>query len=226
MHVLRSENYHADALSRLASTKRLDNNRSIIQAVLVSPSVPKQSLVRQVTVQHSWLSEIKDFIATKKLPQDEVESKKLRRRASWFTMINGKVYKRGFSTPLLRCVSSEEGQGIFSEVHRGNCGHHLRGGSLVKKTIRAGYYWPTMESDAQEYVCCCDACQKHVNFHLSPSEELYTVTILWPFSQWGMDILGPFSLALGQLKFLVAVVDYFTKWTEAKPLAAITAARV
>jgi transposase InsO family protein len=37
-----------------------------------------------------------------------------------------------------------------------------------------------------------------------------------------MDILGPFQKATGQLKYLVVVVDYFTKWIE----ATITSARV
>jgi len=48
----------------------------------------------------------------------------------------------------------------------------------------------------------------------------------WPFQTWGMDILGPFPLALGQLKFLVVAVDYFTKWIKAKPLSAISSAKI
>ena len=34
--------------------------------------------------------------------------------------------------------------------------------------------------------------------------------------------MGPFSMALRQLKFLVVGIDYFTKWVEAEPLATIT----
>ncbi|XP_022888952.1 uncharacterized protein LOC111404368 [Olea europaea var. sylvestris] len=43
-----------------------------------------------------------------------------------------------------------------------------------------------------------------------------------PFEQWGVDILGPFSLARGQLKFVAVAVEYFTKWVEAEPLATIS----
>ncbi|KAL0327951.1 UNVERIFIED_CONTAM: hypothetical protein Scaly_2227700 [Sesamum calycinum] len=42
------------------------------------------------------------------------------------------------------------------------------------------------------------------------------------FSQWGMDIVGPFPLAARQKKFLLVAINYFTKWVEAKPLARIT----
>jgi len=41
-----------------------------------------------------------------------------------------------------------------------------------------------------------------------------------------MDILGPFSPGKGQVKFLIVVVDYFTKWIEAKPLTTITTQQV
>nr|KYP48796.1 Pol polyprotein [Cajanus cajan]KYP48804.1 Pol polyprotein [Cajanus cajan] len=41
-----------------------------------------------------------------------------------------------------------------------------------------------------------------------------------------MDILEPLPLAKGQLKFLLVVVDYFTKWIEVFPLAKITAENV
>ena len=45
---------------------------------------------------------------------------------------------------------------------------------------------------------------------------------LWPFSQWGLDIRGPFPIAVRQLKFLVVGTDYFTKWVEVEMLATIT----
>ena len=48
------------------------------------------------------------------------------------------------------------------------------------------------------------------------------MTAPWPFTQWGLDIMGPFPMALRQLKFLVVDIDYFTKWVEAEPLATIT----
>ena len=34
--------------------------------------------------------------------------------------------------------------------------------------------------------------------------------------------MGPFPIAIRQLKFLVVGIDYFTKWVEAETLATIT----
>ena len=44
----------------------------------------------------------------------------------------------------------------------------------------------------------------------------------WPFTQWGIDLIGTLPMAKGQVKFAIVAVDYFTKWAEAKPLATIT----
>ena len=44
----------------------------------------------------------------------------------------------------------------------------------------------------------------------------------WPFIQWELDIIGPFSTAVRQLKFLVVGINYFTKWVEVESLATIT----
>ena len=42
-----------------------------------------------------------------------------------------------------------------------------------------------------------------------------------PFAQWGLDIMGPFSITVQQLKFLIVGIDYFTKWVEVEALATI-----
>ena len=97
------------------------------------------------------------------------------------------------------------------EVHEGISENHPGARSLVHKLIRAGYYWPTMLKDAQAYVKNCDKCQRFSNLIRQPSEELTPMTAPWPFTQWGLDIMGLFSTALRQLKFLVVGIDYFTK---------------
>ena len=79
-----------------------------------------------------------------------------------------------------------------------------------------------MLKDAQAYVKACDKCQRFSNFIRQLSEELTTITARWPFTQWGLDIMGPFPTSTRQLKFLVVGIDYFTKWVETEALATIT----
>ena len=78
-----------------------------------------------------------------------------------------------------------------------------------------------MQKDAEAYVKTCVKCQRFNNIIRQPTKEITSMTTPWPFTQWGLDIMGPFSTAVRQLKFLVVGIDYFTKWVEAKALVII-----
>ena len=43
---------------------------------------------------------------------------------------------------------------------------------------------------------------------------------------WVMDILEPLPKAPGVVKYLLVVIDYFTKWVEVRPLWEIMASEV
>ena len=160
------------------------------------------------------------------LPSDLKEAPKLRKRSTRFTIHRGTLYKRGFSTPILKCVGKEDANYVLKEVHKGIRGNHIEARSLATKTLRQGYYWPTMLKDATELVKKCKICQEHAQISHFPSEPLTSITSPWPFQQWGLDILGPLPIGKGQCKFIVVGVDYFIKWVEAEPLATITEQKV
>jgi transposase InsO family protein len=44
----------------------------------------------------------------------------------------------------------------------------------------------------------------------------------WPFTVWGVDILGPFPRAVGGYRYLFVAIDKLTKWPEATPMVNIT----
>ncbi|RDX64827.1 Tf2-9, partial [Mucuna pruriens] len=148
------------------------------------------------------------------------------KEATKYTILGQQLYRRGFSFPLLRCLDEEESLYVHKEIHEGICGTHIGGRTLASKIAKAGYYWPTMKRDCMEYVKKCDKCQRFAEGHKAPPENLHHVISPWPFFKWGVDILGPFPPAPGQVKFLIVAVDYFTKWIEAEPVATITAERV
>ena len=98
--------------------------------------------------------------------------------------------------------------------------------SLVSKVIRTSYFWPTMQVDARELVKKCDKCQRFGNVQRLPTEKLTGISSPWPFAQWGIDIVGSLPWGKGQIKFLLVVIDYFTKWVEVEALATITEAKI
>ena len=105
------------------------------------------------------------------------------------------------------------------EVHKEICDNHLGGRALSYKILQQGYYWPTMQEDVIQYMKRCDSCQRHTSIQCQPAIELTLLSSPWPFVQWRIDILGPFPLASMQRKFLLVIIDYFTKWVEVEPVA-------
>ena len=137
-------------------------------------------------------------------------------------MLHHLLYKKGFSLPYFRCLTPAQAEYVLKEIHEGICGNHSGARSLSKKIIRVGYYWPSIQVDANAFVQRCNKCQRFANLLHSPLEELTPMTAPWPFAQWGLDIMGPLPIRRRQLKFLVVAIDYFTKWIEVEPLATIT----
>ncbi|XP_065050312.1 uncharacterized protein LOC135680360 [Musa acuminata AAA Group] len=141
---------------------------------------------------------------------------------AWYTEVGRRLYKRSFSNPLLRCLEPDEARTVLAEVHEGVCKEHIGGRTLAHKILRQGYYWPTMCRDAKAHVQRCHSCQEHARTPRLPAVPLNPIDCAWPFTQWGLDLLGPFPPASGQRRYIVVGVDYFTKWVEAEPLATIT----
>ncbi|KAK0589445.1 hypothetical protein LWI29_014410 [Acer saccharum] len=190
---------------------------------IVHPSIVKSKEVGAVFGErNSWITPIKEYLVNDVLPSDPLEAKWLKYRATRYSVLNGELYKRGYSRALQRCVGPEEAEGILRSIHSGNCGNHAGGVSLAHKTLRQGFYWPTLFADAKRVAARCEACQKIANNIRQPPELLQNITSPWPFAMWGIDLIGPMPTATGGAKHAIVAVDYFTKWVEAELLVHIT----
>jgi hypothetical protein len=134
-------------------------------------------------------------------------------------MLQGKLYKRSITVVLQRCVTPQEGQEIFRDIHAGVCGHHASSRSIAAKAFCAGFYWLTTIEDAKDIVRKCEACQHFASRPHAPAAELQPIPLSWPFAQWGLDMVGKLhkSWPGGHIYMLVAV-DKFTKWVEEAPV--------
>jgi hypothetical protein len=127
---------------------------------------------------------------------------------------------------LLKCLSRAEGQELMKEIHAGLCGAHIGSRPLLGKISRQGFYWPKEALDAADLVQKCENCQKCATDQKQPSSLTQLIQPTWPLQRWGLDLLSPFPLAQGNLKYVVVAVEYFSKWIESKPLATITSATI
>jgi ribonuclease HI len=94
--VPREQNSRADLLSKLASTKKPGNNRTVIQEVISRPST-EVAEVAMVVEEEDWRGPITQYLQNETLPQEKDEANKLKKAAAHYTLLGNKLYKRGFS---------------------------------------------------------------------------------------------------------------------------------
>ncbi|XP_048489920.1 uncharacterized protein LOC104899029 [Beta vulgaris subsp. vulgaris] len=144
----------------------------------------------------------------------------LSRENEWMSPII--EYKKTGRLPIDPLEAKKDGMEVLKELHEGACASHIGGRALGEKSLRTGYFWLTLKEDDLLYAKKCDSCQRHDNVYQKSSNYLTPVLFPLPFAKWGMDILGPFPIAAGQKKFIIVVVDYFTKWVEPEAMRGIT----
>ena len=189
-HVPRAENSRAIALAKLATASQEDLNRSTPVEYLAKPSIDLcDVVVAPVESEPSWMDPIWDYIIDGSLPDDPKEAAKIRARSARFTNHKGSLYKRGFFTPILKCIAGKDIEHVLREVHEGICENHIGARALAGKVLRQGYCWPTIFKDATDLVKKCRIYQEHARISRLPSEPLTSITSPWPFQQWGLDIL-------------------------------------
>ncbi|XP_023920910.2 uncharacterized protein LOC112032374 [Quercus suber] len=212
IQISREENECANCLAKATSVEFMIAPKQVLSFIQKYSLIDDGANVQEVDSESNWTTPLTGYLRSGMLSNGKDAARKLKVQASLFVLIKNVLYKKGFSQSYLRCLDHEEADYVIREVYEGICGNHSGARSLVHKLIRAGYYWPTMLKDAQAYVKTCDKCQKFSNLIRQPPEELTLMTAPGPFAQWGLDIMGPFPIAVKQLKFLVVGIDYFTKY--------------
>ncbi|KAG7585657.1 Ribonuclease H-like superfamily [Arabidopsis thaliana x Arabidopsis arenosa] len=123
-----------------------------------------------------------------------------------YTLCKDKIYRR--------CISEEEVEDILLHCHGSAYGGHFATFKTVSKVLQAGFWWPTMFKDAQQFISRCDSCQRKGNIsrrNEMPQNPILEVEI---FDVWGIDFMGPFPSSYGN-KYILVAVDYVSKWVEA-----------
>ena len=136
-------------MAKAASAEFMNAPKQVLSFIQTHPLIDDGRKIQEIDVGEDWTTPLKGYLQSGSLPDEKDAARRLKVRATRFVLINDTLYKRGFSQPYLRCLSHGEAEYVMREVHEGICGNHSGARSLVHKLIRAGYYWPTMLTDAQ-----------------------------------------------------------------------------
>ncbi|XP_050259944.1 uncharacterized protein LOC126705025 [Quercus robur] len=220
-YVLRMQNQIADALATMASIMDRLKEDKARPIVLEQKEEPTYCMTIEEDKGKNGEGEcyldilqyLKDGTYSKFA--DKNDQLTIRRLSTNYINCGEKLYRRSYDGIHLLCVTNKEAQQIIEEVHKLSYRPHMNAHMLLRKIIRQGYYWTTMEADCASHVLYRQY-QVHEDLKHMPPMPLHTMTSPWPFSTRGIDIIGKIHPTTSNgHEFILIAIDYFTKWVEA-----------
>ena len=86
------------------------------------------------------------------------------------------------------------------------------------QAVRRAYYWPGLAADCYKYVLNCPECARERVKLQRGTRPLQLFPATEPLAEVAMDILGPLIATPRGNRFILVIVDRFTKLTQAIPL--------
>jgi hypothetical protein len=159
----------------------------------------------------TWITEIQTYLKDNILPDDSASADWIVHLAKRYTLVEEDLYRRGANSVIMWCITREEECELLVEVHGDECGNHTSSRTLVGKAFRHGFYWPMALQDVVKLVKTYMACQFHAKQIHTLAQMLQMILPSWPFTAWGLDIVGSFPCAVRGYRFLYVAIDKFTK---------------
>ncbi len=126
---------------------------------------------------------------------------------------NSILYKRSKYGDTLRLVLPWDLRDlILNQVH----GHYMTGHpgvSKAKSLLCPKFYWPGMRKDIERWVSCCRTCRQQKGGKVG-SSPLTQDTVGCRNERVAFDIIGPLPRTERGNRFILTIVDYFSKWVE------------
>ena len=125
---------------------------------------------------------------------------------------DGKIVKQLF-------VPKPQRSAVLKLAHDAILSGHM-GVRKSKEKFLSSFWWPCVDRDVRNYCRSCDVCQKTVSKGRESMLPLGKMPVIeTPFSRVAIDLVGPIHPPSDSSnRFILTVVDYATRYPEAKPL--------
>ncbi|GFT20428.1 hypothetical protein TNCV_4964311 [Trichonephila clavipes] len=89
---------------------------------------------------------------------------------------------------------------------------------LPRSRIPERFFWGKVRADVEQWCKSCDACSARKGPKIRSRGKLHRYNVGAPFERIAFDIQGPLPRTASGNKYLLVVMDYFTKWPEVYPI--------
>lgn len=125
----------------------------------------------------------------------------------------------GFSNVENRVIVLPKGlvPEVLKELHDGPTGGHLGIQKTLSK-VRQRFFWYGLRKYVTQWCMACDVCASRKGPQKKAKLALKQYNVGAPLERMGIDIMGPLPRSTNGNKYILTIVDYFTKWIAALPL--------
>ena len=107
------------------------------------------------------------------------------------------------------CLKSE----ILEKFHDHSYAGHM-GRDDTQHNIKKSFYWYNLYSDVAAYVATCAACSKNKKIDRHKRAGMIQYHAGSPMEHVHLVVLGPFNISSKGNKYVLGMIDQFTKWLE------------
>ncbi|XP_052556976.1 gypsy retrotransposon integrase-like protein 1 isoform X1 [Tympanuchus pallidicinctus] len=150
----------------------------------------------------------------------------IRRAAKKFVFKENKLFYVGKDRKQMRLVivSDEEKKKVLQKCHENAAGTH-HGISRTLTLVEANYYWTSVTNDVKQWVYACQHCQV-AKSTTTTTLKPYPIKAEDPWTAVTVALMGPFRATKRSHKYVIVMIDLFTKWTVILPLRDTSAAEI
>ena len=137
-----------------------------------------------------------------------------------FRMDNNKLYRITYgednSERSLLCVPKLLRRQVLQDLHDNETGGGHLGFLKTYVKARTRFFWPNIEKSIRKYVRNCVSCQLNKPDNRLEKGLMQPIASHEPFEIVGLDIFGPITRSRKGNKYIILLVDLFSKWLETK----------
>ena len=157
------------------------------------------------------------YLRHDKWPEDiePLEKSRAVKRLAYYVMSNDAVQRIMPDGSMREVPKPEVREGIMRAIHEES--RHF-GARRTYDLVALKYWWRGCLSDVRAVVRNCALCDRVRAEFEKPSPELHSLPVKGMMYRWGCDLAGPFEPTTDGMKWVMIMIEYFSKTVELAPL--------